>query len=530
MILLNQHDTVHINLLLTSDVHGTVYPLHYQNNETAEIGLAKIATRIKQERSQCEHVIVIDNGDFIQGTPFTYHYATYEQHKNNPMTLLANHISYDAAIIGNHEFNYGMDVLNKAVSDSTMPYLSANILNKQTKKPYFGKPYIIKHIQPTIKIAILGVTTHYIPNWELPHHIKDLLFEDALETTKKWVSHIRKHEQPDLLVVAYHGGFERDLQTGEPTEILTGENQGYAMCQEIEGIDILLTGHQHRYISNTKVNGVTILQTGCNGHSLGKVQVELEQNNNRWIIKKCHSELLSAQGVQADEEVLELVSSYESQTQKWLDQPIGTIIGDMRIHDAMQVRLQDHPFIEFINKVQMEVAGVNISCTSLFHNESSGFPKHITMRDIVSNYIYPNTLRVIRVTGKDIKEALELSAEYFTLHTDGEIIVNPAYIEPKPQHYNYDMWEGISYILDISKPVGERVVSLQYDGTPIQFDQEYDVVMNNYRASGGGNYFMYQNKPIVKDVPIDMSELIANYILERGTIEATTNQNWKVIK
>lgn len=529
LITLNQNNIVNVNILLTSDIHGTVYPIHYQNNENAELGLAKIATRIAQERTQNDHVLVIDNGDFIQGTPFTYYYTKYMQNEENPMSIIANHIGYDAAIIGNHEFNYGMDVLNKAVAHANMPYLAANIMNKQTRKPYFGKPYIIKHIHPDIKIAVLGVTTHYIPNWEQPHHIEDVIFENALETTKQWVSYIKEHEQPHLFIVAYHGGFERDLQTGEPTEILTGENQGYEMCQEIEGIDILLTGHQHRYIAHTKVNGVTVLQTGSNGRSLGKIHVTLTRNQNQWMIEECHSELLPIEGIPADEKVLSLISTYEERTQEWLDQPIGSIIGDMLIHDAMQTRLQDCAFIEFINKVQMDVSGVDISCTSLFHNESSGFPNQITMRDIVSNYIYPNTLKVVRVTGKDIKEALELTAEYFSLDTDRNIIVNPAYIEPKPQHYNYDMWEGISYILNISKPVGERVVSLQYKGAPIHFHQEYDVVMNNYRASGGGNYAMYQNKPIIKDIPIDMSELIANYILERKTIEATTNHNWKVV-
>lgn len=530
LIILSPNNIVNVDILLTSDIHGAVYPIHYQNNERAELGLAKIATRIAQERAQSEHVLVIDNGDFIQGTPFTYYYAKYLLHEENPMSIIANHIGYDAAIIGNHEFNYGMSVLNKAVAHANMPYLAANIIHKQTKKPYFGKPYIIKHIHPDIKIAVLGVTTHYIPNWEQPQHIKDVIFENALETTKQWVSYIHEQEQPDLLIVAYHGGFECDLQTGEPTEIITGENQGYAMCQEIEGIDILLTGHQHRYIAHTKVNGVTVLQTGSNGCSLGKVHVTLIKNQNQWIIEECYSELLPSEGIPADETVLSLVSTYEKQTQEWLDKPIGTIAGDMLIHDAMQTRMQDCAFIEFINKVQMDAAGVNISCTSLFHNESSGFPSEITMRDIVSNYIYPNTLKVVRVTGKDIKAALELTAQYFSLDSEGNIIVNPAYIEPKPQHYNYDMWEGISYILKISKPIGERVVSLQYEGATIQLHKEYDVVMNNYRASGGGNYVMFQNKPIIKDIPIDMSELIANYILERKTIEATINHNWKAIK
>jgi 2',3'-cyclic-nucleotide 2'-phosphodiesterase/3'-nucleotidase len=529
-MVLNQNQIVTLNILLTSDVHGTVYPIHYQDNSKAEIGLAKISTLIKKERSKNTNVLLVDNGDFIQGTPLTYHYATYEKDKKNPMSLLANYLNYDAAIIGNHEFNYGMDILNHAVETANFPYLSANILDKNIKEPYFGKPYIIKHIESNIKIAILGATTHYIPNWEQAHHIKDLLFEDALNTIKKWVPYIRKHEQPDLLVVAYHGGFECDFQTGVPTEVLTGENQGYAMYDEIDGIDILLTGHQHREIAQTLDNGVTILQTGCNGHSVGKVKVIFEKTEQKWVKKNSYAQLLPVQGIEADKDVLSLVADYEEKTQKWLDQPIGIIHGDMRISDAMQTRLQDHPFIEFINKIQMDIANVSISCTSLFHNTSPGFPKHVTMRDIVSNYIYPNTLKVIRVTGADIKDALELSASYFTLNKVGDIIVNPAFIEPKPAHYNYDMWEGISYVLNISKPIGERVESLQYKGATLDINEEYDVVMNNYRANGGGNFFMFQNKPVIKDIPTDMSELIANYILKHKRIEATRNNNWKVIK
>ncbi|HHI3604680.1 TPA: bifunctional UDP-sugar hydrolase/5'-nucleotidase, partial [Bacillus anthracis] len=373
------------------------------------------------------------------------------------------------------------------------------------------------------------VTTHYIPNWEQPDHIKDLQFKDALETTQNWVSYIREHEKPDLLVVAYHGGFERNLQNGVPTEVLTGENQGYAMCHEIEGIDILLTGHQHREIAHTVINGVTVLQTGCNGHFVGKVTITFEKTEQSWIKKESYSQLLPVQGIATDQDILSLVTNYEEKTQNWLDQPIGLIYGDMQISDAMQTRLQDHPFIEFINKIQMDIANVSISCTSLFHNTSPGFSKYVTMRDIVSNYIYQNTLKVIRITGADIKDALELSASYFTLKADGTIIVNPSYIEPKPQHYNYDMWEGISYVLNISKPIGERVESLQYKGTPLNMNEEYEVVMNNYRASGGGNFFMFQNKPVIKDIPTDMSELIANYILKHKKIEATVNNNWKVI-
>ncbi|WP_379971254.1 bifunctional metallophosphatase/5'-nucleotidase [Ectobacillus sp. sgz5001026] len=523
------HKQVQLTILETSDIHGNIYPITYSNNQPAEVGIAKIATLIKQERSLHEEVIVIDNGDLIQGTPLTYHYAKSMLQQENPMSLILNHIGYDAAIIGNHEFNYGMDVLMHAITSSTYPYLCANILDAQTNEPYFGAPYIIKKIQPDITIAILGVTTHYIPNWENPDYIAALSFEDALESTKKWVQYIREKVNPDLLIVSYHGGFERDLQTGEPIEKLTGENQGYAICHEIDGIDVLLTGHQHRAIAGEKVNGVTVLQPSFNGHALGKVSVTFEHNGTQWNVAQSQSELLSTKDVVPDEEILKLTSSYEEITQQWLDQPIGKIEGDMSISDAMQIRMQDNAVIEFINKVQMDIAHVNISNTALFHNHSLGFPTNITMRDIVSNYIYPNTLKVIRITGQDIKDALEQSADYFLLDEKQNIIVNPAFMEPKPQHYNYDMWEGISYVLNITKPVGDRVQQLEYEGKPLNLEEEFDVVMNNYRAGGGGNYTMYQNKPIIKDIPMDMAELITNYILERKTVQATVNHNWKVV-
>ncbi len=220
---------------------------------------------------------------------------------------------------------------------------------------------------------------------------------------------------------------------------------------------------------------------------------------------------------------------YEADTQEWLDQPIGKIEGDMLVRNPLEIRTQDHALIEFINRVQMEIAGVDISNTALFDNQSPGFPENVTMRDVVSNYIYPNTLKVIRITGHDMKEALERSASYFEQYDGGEIEVNPAFISPKPQHYNYDMWEGIDYLIDISKPVGDRIVKLEYKGKPVEPEKEYDVVMNNYRAGGGGDYLMYQNKPVIKDIPTDVSELIANYILENKTVKATVNQNWKVI-
>ncbi|WP_053217972.1 bifunctional metallophosphatase/5'-nucleotidase [Virgibacillus senegalensis] len=514
-----------IHVLVTSDIHGYVYPTTYRDHTEEGLGLAKISTLVKQKRAE-GNVLLLDNGDLIQGSPLTYYHAKYKQDEPNPIIKVANHIGYQSSVFGNHEFNYGREYLNKVVEQADFPWLSATVVDQNTGKPAFGKPYIIKEIDGA-KIAVLGVTTQFIPNWEESRNIQGLDFPDALETTKKWVASIRESERPDVMIVSYHGGFERDLKTGEPTERLTGENEGYQMLQELEGVDVLITGHQHRTIAE-KVNDIAVVQPSNNGQVLGEVKLTLEQTVEGWKVKQVLPNIIEVDdGIEADKEVLDLISDFEAATQQWLDSPIGKIEGDMTIDDPLQTRLQDNPLIEFINKVQMDAAGVDIANTALFNNESPGFRKDVTMRDIVSNYVYPNTLNVIRISGKDIKDALEQSAKYFQL-VDGEITVNPSFVEPKPQHYNYDMWEGIDYQLKISNPVGERVIKLEYHGSPIDPDKQYDVVMNNYRAGGAGDYDMYQGKPLIKDIPVDMTELIADYIVKRKTIKATCDHNWKV--
>ncbi|WP_409344687.1 bifunctional metallophosphatase/5'-nucleotidase [Paenibacillus sp. MBLB4367] len=518
-----------VTILQTSDLHGTILPIQYANNELMEAGLAKIATLIRRERALHANVLFVDNGDLIQGTPLSYYHARIDNEPADPCVIALNELQADAAVLGNHEFNYGMEVLTKAVSESRFPWLSANIVDSASGEPLFGKPYIVRTFGDGIRLALLGLTTPYIPNWENPLHIAGLEFRDAVDTAKEWVPYIKREEKADIVVVAYHGGFERGLETGEPTEPQTGENQGYRLCMEVEGIDVLLTGHQHRAIAGASINGVTVVQPSNQGRYAGKVDIVLELGESGWHIVGKTSQLLSVDGVEADSAIVGLVSEYEAKTQLWLDQPIGRAIGDMTVADPMEVRTRDTALIEFINKVQMETAGTELANTALFDNTSPGFKPEITMRDVVSNYIYPNTLKVIRVTGQDIRDALELSAQYFDTYSGDGYRVSPAFSEPKPQHYNYDMWEGIEYELNVSRPPGERVTVLRYRGEPIDLRAEFDVAMNNYRAGGGGYYTMFQGKPVVRDIPTDISELIANYILERGTIEATVNGNWRVV-
>lgn len=515
-----------LTIFETSDVHGYLFPTNYQERgQDLPFGLFKLARKLKSEMKKCAGPhLLIENGDFIQGSPLSY-YVLKEKGQANQLMNALNALPFDAGMIGNHEFNYGLDYLQSAVDAVDHPVLSANTLNKKGE-PAFGEPYHIVE-KEGVRIAILGLTTQYIPHWEHPENYEGLHFESAVETAKKYVPELK--EKADLVVVSYHGGFERDLETGEETEIQTGENEGYALLHEVEGIDVLLTGHQHRELALVS-NGVPIVMPGHKGAKLGKITLELEETANGYEVKQAIPELLSiTEKDEVDEELAEAFVALNEEVEDWLDQLIGKVSGDMTIQDVEHARIEEHPYIEFIQKVQMYYTNCDISGTALFNNNSTGFGEEVTMRDVVTNYIYPNTLAVLQVTGSDLKAAIEQSAEYFVINEENEIAVNPEYLYPKPQMYNYDMYEGIEYTIDVAQPVGKRVTDFRYKGKDIQPDDTLEVVINQYRAVGGGDYAMFDASKIVREVTIPMNELIGDYFKEKGTVEATVNQNFKVI-
>ncbi|WAH37588.1 bifunctional metallophosphatase/5'-nucleotidase [Alicyclobacillus dauci] len=520
-----------IGLFYTSDTHSHIYPYRYADRESAPSGLGRVSTCIRINRSEFDEVIVIDNGDVIQGAANSYYDAKVAEQSVHPSILALNQMGCQAAVLGNHEFNYGRDYLHAAIQKSQFPWLSANIIDKSSGQPYFGQPYIIRECSPRLRVAVLGLTTKYVPNWENPRHLEGMDFIDPVEAACHWIPYLRSEEQANIVIVAYHGGVERDLSSGEPLEPLTGENQGYELLQKVPHIEALLTGHQHRELAE-RFGDTVLLQPGHEGRHVGHVAFRCVNTDGTWQVDEVRGELISTANYDADPSVLDipLLASSERETQRWLDQDIGVVEGDLRIHDAALARQTEHPFIEFVNRVQMWASGAKISAAALFDEDAQGFSEHITMREVISNYKYPNTLRVLRVSGRAIREALEQSARYFALDRHGEIVVSSEFLYPKPQHYNYDMWEGIEYTVNVAKPIGNRVGEVMIDGVTLDDAMMYDVVLNNYRAAGGGNYDMFKSCPTVKEIQIDVSELIANYIRETGTIAATCNHNWCVTR
>lgn len=511
-----------LQILVTSDIHGYIMPTTFRKTEEA-LGLAKAATIIDQLREK-KPSILIDNGDLLQGSPLTSYHQQFHSQEKNPVIDAANILNYDLAVLGNHEFNYGLPFLKKSMEESLFPWVSGNIYEKDGST--FTTPYVIKEIDG-IRIGIVGITTHFVPIWEDPKHIKGIEFRDALQQAEKWLTQLRDHEDVDVSVLCYHGGFSHDIVTGELIEADTEENQGYQMCEQLN-FDIFITGHQHREICTTAF-GKSIIQPGTKGICVAAIDLDIEIENGK-VLSVQHEPSLHYvyHDTPAHPEIVSRIERLHIKTEKWLDEPIGKVKGNMLFDEAFQVRVHKHPYIEFIQKVQMEAGNVQISCTSLFQDGAGGFPNDITMRHIVTNYLYPNTLKVLKVSGQLILEALEQSASYFTIK-NGSLSVSDRFKYPKAQPYNYDMWEGIQYVIDVRRPIGMRVTDVSFEGRPLDVNATYEVVMNSYRASGAGNFPYFAHCPVLKEIETDMTKLIVDYFKKHPIIEATCHRNWTII-
>ncbi|MCL2113186.1 MAG: bifunctional metallophosphatase/5'-nucleotidase [Streptococcaceae bacterium] len=515
-----------ITILETSDMHGYILPTNYTaRNMDLPFSMAKAQTKMEELSEVADGpVIKIENGDILQGSALAYYLAKQRKNGISELTAVTNSFGYDVGLLGNHEFNYGIDYLKSYIDGADYPILTANVFDESGNLA-FGPAYKIIE-KDGIKIAVVGLLTQFIPHWEQPEIIKGLTFKSIVEVAKELLPKLR--ELADITIVAYHGGFERDLETGLPSEALTGENEGYQLLTECgQWIDAFVSGHQHRKIAQN-VLGVPVVQPGYRGETVGEITLEFDEKTKK--VTATTAQLHETGTSKISSKIQKIISETHEAAEDWLDTPMGKISGDMTISQPSEARIHEHPYIEFVNKVQMEATGCKISGTSLFNNEAKGFGQIVTMRDILTNYIYPNTLAVLRVTGRDLKAALEHTAEHLERSASGDIIFSPRFIEPKPQYYNYDMYEGIDYTIDLKKPVGSRITRLEIDGKSVSADEFLDIVVNQYRAVGGGNYDMFSADKIIKEVTVDMTELIAEYLKAHPVVEATANHNFEVLK
>lgn len=515
---------VQIVILGTTDQHGNIFPIDYYTDKRDNRGLAKLATLIKRVRKESPNVVLIDSGDTIQGTPLEYYHNKKNNNPPDPMMLGMNALQFDAMAVGNHEYNFGLKVLEKARSEAKFPWLSANTYDKGTGETHY-KPYIVKEVEG-VRVGILGLTTPGIPTWENPPNYPGLEFHEPLLEAKKWVPILRGKEHADVVVIAMHMGLEEDLRTGEinPGQV-RNENQAMAIAKQVPGVDLIFMGHTHRDVPSLVINGVLLTQANFWGRHLARADLYLENVANKWRIYARSARTIPVDDkVDADEEILKLGEPYNRETQAWLSREIGESAEDL---SAEQAPFRDTAILDLIQRVQLEAGKAQVSMAAVFNPQARIAKGPVTVRNIAGLYVYENTLVVIEVSGRQLKDALEHSAKYFRPYEPGK---SPAdLVNEKIPTYNYDIAEGVTYELNISKPIGQRIEKLEYQGNPVLPAQKFRLATNNYRVNGGGGYTMYKGAAVVYRSSEEIRELIIDWVERHKTIPTEPTNNWKIV-
>lgn len=523
----NPPERAHITILSTTDLHGNIYTIDYNTNTRDARGLARVATILKQARSETPNLLLLDSGDTIQGTPLAFHHAKINNTPPDPMMMVMSAMGYDAMTVGNHEYEFGWDVLNKARRDARFPWLSANTYKKGTDQTFF-EPFLIKQVSG-VRVGILGLTTPAMPSLDDPErYYSKIEVREPVSEARKWVAMLRDKEHVDVVIIAMHMGLEADLRTGEtyPGQ-MPNENAAIAIAQQVPGIDVILMGHTHREVHDLYINGVLLAQAEKWGHCVARVDVSLERSegNGRWrVVGKSGRTIAIGNQVPADPEIIKIAEPYHRETQAWLDQVIGDSPVEMR---AGEERFRDTAILDLVHRVQLESGNADVAM-SMSLNAKARIPKGaLTIRNIIGLYEYEASPIVIEVTGKQLKEALEHSARHFGEYKPNTPLAD--LFDERFPPYTYDVAEGIEYELDISKPIGNRVQNMRFRGKPVQSTQKLRLATITFRVNGGAGYTMFKNARVIWRSTKDLRELIAEWVKSRGTIPTTATNNWRLL-
>ena len=517
----------HVTILSTTDLHGNIYPIDYNTNEQERRGLAKAATLVKRLRRQEPQLLLIDSGDTIQGTPLTFFHGKVNNRPRDPMMAVMNALGYDAMAVGNHEYEFGFDVLDKSRAEASFPWLSANTYRAGTDQSYF-QPFVLKQVEG-VRVGVLGLTTTGLPNLDNPEDFYSKVdLRDPVAEAKKWVALLRGEERVDLVIISMHMGLGKDLRTGDelPGQ-MSGENVAQEIAEQVPGIDVILMGHTHREVPSLYVNGVLLTQAEKWARSLARADVYLEREAgaSRWrVTAKAAHTIPVGEDVEADPEITRIAEPYHRETQAWLDQVIGDSPAEMR---AGEERFRDTALLDLVQRVQLEAGRANVSMAASLNPKARLAKGPVTVREIVALYEYEEGLVVLEATGRQLKEALEHSARHFGVFRPGKTLAE--LVDERFPGYNYDVAEGVTYDLDISRPIGQRVLNLSFHGRPLSPTQKLRLAVNKYRANGGAGYTMFRGAPVLYRSDKELRELIIEWVRRRGRVPTAPTNNWRLL-
>ncbi|AVZ72434.1 bifunctional metallophosphatase/5'-nucleotidase [Streptomyces lunaelactis] len=531
----------------TTDLHGNVFNWDYftdkefDDKDHNDVGLAKISTlvdRIRKEKGP-RNTLLIDAGDTIQGTQLSYYYAkvdpiTAEHGPVHPMAQAMNAIGYDAAALGNHEFNYGIPVLRKFEEQCDFPLLGANALDAKTLRPAFA-PYSLHRLRTPcgrdVKVAVLGLTNPGIAIWDKANVQGKMTFPGLEEQAAKWVPKLRSMGA-DVVIVSAHSGSSGTSSYGDQLPYI--ENAAGLVAEQVPGIDAILVGHAHTeiaeyFVANKETGQKVVLSEPLKwGQRLTLFDFDLVWDKGGWTVEKVGAQVLNSNTTAEDPKITRLLGDEHTKVVAYVNQVIGTSTAAMATAEAPW---KDEPIIDLINHVQAEtvkaaLAGGQyaalpvLSQASCFSRTAAIPAGRVTIRDAAGLYVFENTLEARLVTGAQVKDYLEFSARYYVqTPAGGPVDTSKLTNAGNTPDYNYDAISGVTYEIDIAKPAGSRIVSLSFDGKPIDPAARFVLAVNNYRASGGGNFPHVAGSQQLWANSEEIRNTIINWVKAKGTVD-----------
>ncbi|MEW2525114.1 5'-nucleotidase C-terminal domain-containing protein [Streptomyces sp. NPDC047071] len=531
----------------TTDLHGNVFNWDYftdrefDDRDHNDVGLAKISTLVSRVRAEKGrgNTLLIDAGDTIQGTQLAYYYAkvdpiTAARGPVHPMARAMNAIGYDAAALGNHEFNYGIPVLRKFQEQCDFPLLGANALDAKSQRPAFP-PYSMHRLRTPhgrdVRVAVLGLTNPGIAIWDKAHVQGKMTFPGLEEQAAKWVPRLRSMGA-DVVVVSAHSGSSGTSSYGDQLPYV--ENAAALVARQVPGIDAILVGHAHteipEYVVENEATGrkVVLSEPLKWGQRLTLFDFDVVWSKGRWRVEKVGAKVLNSNAVAEDERITRLLAGEHRKVVGYVNQVIGTSKAAMSTAEGPY---KDVPIIDLISHVQAETVRAAlaggaygklpvVSQASCF-SRTAGIPAgEVTIRDAAGLYPFENTLEARVLTGAQLKDYLEFSARYY-VRTAPDVPVDPARLTNADgvPDYNYDALYGVAYDVDIAQPVGSRIVGLRFEGRPVDPAAEFVLAVNNYRASGGGNFPHVARAKQVWAHSDEIRNTIIAWVKAKGTVD-----------
>jgi 2',3'-cyclic-nucleotide 2'-phosphodiesterase (5'-nucleotidase family) len=500
-------DTTTIVIAATTDVHGRVMAWDYERDRAAPLGLVRAATVVDSlRRAHPGRVVLVDAGDLIQGNPFATYWARHAA-PVHPIVDALNRMQYDAAAPGNHEFNFGLEVMQRALAGARYAVLSANIVRAADSTLLYRPSLILE--RGGVKIGIVGATTPGVLVWDGPNVRGRVTLLRVADAVPPEVRRLRA-AGADVTVLLVHAGL--DGPPTYPEGSAPSENDVAATIAASGDLDLAVIGHTHREITDSTVGRTLVVQAKNWAQSVAVVELTMVRSGGHWRIARKRGITVPLANVTPDPALVAALTPAHDSARAWATQPVGLSADRM---SAERARLEDTPVTDFVNAVMRARTGADLSATAVFNTTGSIPAGSVNRADLAGVYPYDNTLRAVRISGSDLRAFLEFSARYYRGMGEHGPVVNDSV-----RDYNFDIVSGAEYELDLTRPVGQRVVQLSVNGRDVRADDSFTLALNNYRAQGGGGYAMVAHAPVVYDRAEDIRDLLADEISRRGTIRS----------